>query len=146
LLTAVALGLASFGFCAPLPARADEAGLAISDAWMRFIIAARPAAGYFTLANSGDHQTTLVAAASPACGSMMLHRSRSENGVDTMAPIASVAVPTKGSVTFAPGGYHIMCMKPGDEMRAGSSVPVTLTFGDGGTLSADFMVRGATGK
>jgi hypothetical protein len=31
-------------------------------------------------------------------------------------------------------------------MRAGAKVPMTLTFADGGSLSAPFMVKGALDK
>jgi copper(I)-binding protein len=39
-----------------------------------------------------------------------------------------------------------MCLSPSKDMSPGSSVPVTLRFADGGTIMADFPVRGATGR
>jgi hypothetical protein len=128
------------------PAAADEANLTLSDGYIRTIIPARPAAGYFTLTNNGDAVVSLVGAASPGCGSVMLHQSRSQNGVETMVPVASVDVPPHGSVSFAPGGYHLMCMAPAATLKPGASVPMTLRFADGGTLTGDFPVRGATGQ
>ena len=121
-------------------------GLSLSGGWMRIIVASRPAAGYFTLRNDGSAERKLVGASSPACGMMMLHRSKSENGVDAMMAVKTVTVPAHGSVRFAPGGYHIMCMQPKPVMTPGKSVPVTLSFGDGSTLTAAFMVRGAASK
>ena len=55
-------------------------------------------------------------------------------------------MPAGGSVTFAPAGYHLMCMKPTAAVKPGGTVPVTLTFKDGGTLTGDFPVRGPGGK
>jgi periplasmic copper chaperone A len=124
------------------PAAADEAGLALSGPYMRLIIPARPAAGYFTLENTGDAARALVGAESPGCGSIMLHKSESKNGVETMMPVASVPVPAHQSISFAPGGYHLMCMAPTASLKPGGSVPVTLKFEDGGTLTGDFPVRG----
>ena len=132
------------GFAAP--AWAAGASLAVSGAWMRLIIPERPAAGYFTLTNNSGQARNLVGAQSPACGSLMLHRTESGGGVERMVMVPSVAVPAHGSITFAPGGYHLMCMKPAASMVHGHSVPVTLKFGDGETLSADFPVRNAAGK
>ncbi len=128
------------------PAAAAEAGVSLTGGYIRTTIPARPAAGYFTLANDGDAAASLVGASSPGCGSVMLHRTVSTNGQETMVPVASVDVPAHGSVSFAPGGYHLMCMKPAATLKPGTSVPVTLTFKDGGTLSADFPVHGATGQ
>jgi copper(I)-binding protein len=121
-------------------------GLSLSDGWMRIVVASRPAAGYFTLRNKGSAERKLVGASSPGCGMMMLHRSKAENGVDKMMSVKAITVPAHGSIRFAPGGYHIMCMQPKAIVKPGHSVPVTLSFGDGSTLTADFTVRGAISK
>jgi periplasmic copper chaperone A len=121
-------------------------GLTIEKPWMRLIIKARPAAGYFTLKNGTDKPVALTGAASSACGMMMLHRSVEENGVEKMLSVMSLTVPAHGSVSFAPGGYHIMCMKPQASMERGKSVPVTLKFADGSSLTAQFPVKGPGDK
>jgi periplasmic copper chaperone A len=127
-------------------ARADEPGLSVSAPWMRLVMPSRPAAGYFTVENKTAKATALTGAKSPACGSLMLHRSVQQNGTDRMIMVSSVPVPAHGAVTFAPGGYHLMCMSPSAAVRPGKSVPVTLRFEDGGTLTTNFPVRGATGR
>lgn len=128
-------------------AHADEArtdGLRLSDGWVRMIIPARPAAGYFTLRNEGARARALVGAASPACGRMMLHRTGDGKGADRMVPVARVDVPAGGTVRFAPHGHHLMCMDPdAGAMRIGGTVPVTLRFSDGAELTGAFAVRGA---
>ena len=141
------LGLAAAALTAALaaaavPASANEAGLVLSGTYLRIIIPSRPAAGYFTLTNNGSADRTLVAASSPACASVMLHKSVSENGVEKMLPVASVVVPAHKSISFAPSGYHLMCMKPDVSVKPGGSVSMTLMFKDGGTVSAGFPVRG----
>jgi len=127
-------------------ARAAEPGLTISDPWIRLVMPSRPAAGYFTLSNDTGKALALVGAASPDCGSLMLHRSLHQAGQERMVMVKSVPVPAHGSVKFAPGGYHLMCMSPSREVTPGHSVAVTLRFEDGATLTADFPVRGATGR
>jgi periplasmic copper chaperone A len=127
-------------------ALAAAGGVTISGPWFRLVMPSLPAAGYFTLSNPGGSARTLVGAASPGCGMLMLHRSVSENGEERMIMVSSVAVPPHGKVSFAPGGYHLMCMSPTAQMRPGRAVPVTLRFADGATLTATFPVRNATGK
>jgi copper(I)-binding protein len=112
---------------------------------LRLIIPSRPAAGYFVLSNETGRTRTLVGAASPECGALMLHRSVNDNGQERMEMVDSVSVPAHGEVKFAPGGYHLMCMSPTAALARGRSVSVTLRFEDGGSLVASFPVRGATG-
>ncbi len=76
----------------------------------------------------------------------MIHRSVDDNGQERMEMVDSVSVPAHGEVKFAPGGYHLMCMSPTAAAAPGRSVPVTLRFQDGGSLTASFPVRGATGQ
>ncbi len=123
------------------PAAAAETDLVLSGGYMQTTIPAVPAAGYFTLENKGDTDRELVGASSPGCGSVMLHKSEEVNGVSTMRHVDSVPVPAHNSITFAPGGYHLMCMSPTASLKLGSSVPVTLTFKNGGTVTSDFPVR-----
>jgi copper(I)-binding protein len=130
---------------AALPATASEAGMTLSDAWVRSVIPSRPAAGYFTLGNGTGQDRKIVSASSPDCGMLMLHRSE-HNGGEHMVMVDSVDVPAHGSVSFAPGGYHLMCVRPSGRVKPGNTVEMTLTFDDGGTLTADFKVRDAKGE
>lgn len=141
-----ALAVAAAALAGAGPSQAAENGLTLSHAWIRSIVPSRPAAAYFTLKNNGDAARALVSASSPACAAMMMHRSVDENGMQGMRPVDSVTVPAHGAVTFAPGGYHVMCMKPTSAMKPGKKVPVTLKFGDGGSMTAEFPVRTATGE
>ena len=140
------LGALCGGFAAGATVWAGETGLALSDPWFRLVMPSLPAAGYFTLSNTGATVQTVIGAASPACGMLMLHRSVEQGGQERMVSVASVPVPAHGKVSFAPGGYHLMCMSPEAAMRPGRSVPVTLRFAGGGSLTASFPVRNATGK
>jgi periplasmic copper chaperone A len=121
-------------------------GVMLEKPWMRFIIKARPAGGYFTLRNNTASAIQLVGASSPACGMVMLHQTKEVNGVEKMLPVKSVAVPAHGVLKFAPGGYHIMCMSPGGAMKVGAKVPVTLNFAGGQSITAEFPVTGPNGR
>lgn len=127
-------------------AQAASQELTISEPWVRFLTHNIPAAGYFTLKNAGAQAAELTGAQSPACGTLMLHESVVESGTAHMKMVKSIVVPAHGSVTFRPGGYHLMCMKPSAKMAPGGSIPVSLKFKDGRTLLATFPVYGAKGK
>lgn len=121
-------------------------GLAVSDAWFRALPGTLPAGGYFTLRNSGAKDAVLSGAQSPACGTLMLHKSETTGGMAGMGMVGTLPVPAGGSISFAPGGYHLMCMDAQPVLKPGASVKVTLLFQDGGRLTADFAVRNAAGK
>ncbi len=124
-------------FAAPPP-------ITVVQPWFRYVVPQVPAGGYLTLHNGSSEPAVLTGASSPACGMLMLHRSETSGGADRMVPVASVVVPPGGSISFAPGGYHLMCMQP--RMTPGTSVHVTLTFQGGQTVRAAFPVFGAAGK
>jgi periplasmic copper chaperone A len=120
--------------------------LAVSDAWIRAMPAGIPSGGYFTLRNNGAKDVVLMGAATPACGSLMLHKSENKGGMSSMYHVDEVDVPAGGSVAFAPGGYHLMCMQTTSAITSGGNVPVTLMFKDGSKVTASFAVRNAAGK
>ncbi len=129
---------------AAMPAQA--AGPTVSNAWFRALPSNLPAAGYFSIKNASTKTMSLTGAASTACGMLMLHKTEQMGGMNHMSMIDSVDVPAGGTISFAPCGYHLMCMNPTAALKAGATVPVTLKFADGTTLKADFAVKSATGK
>jgi len=104
-----------------------------------------PSGGYFTLHNDTAKTVVLTGASTPGCDGMMLHKSENKGGMSSMQGVDAVDVPAGGSVSFAPGGYHLMCMDSKPAITPGAKVPVTLLFKDGSKLTAQFSVRNATG-
>ena len=138
------VGIAAL-FCASATA-ASAADVVVSGGWFRALPSGQPAGGYFTMRNSGGAPAELVAASSTACGMLMLHQSVESSGTSRMMDVKSVRVPAGGTVAFAPGGYHLMCMDPAPVMTPGKRVPVTLVFSDGSKTDADFAVKNAAGR
>jgi copper(I)-binding protein len=136
--------IAIAGLLLATPAAAAE--VQISDAWIRALPAPSPSGGYFTLKNTGKSEITLTGAKSPACGMLMLHRSKEMGGMSSMEDVSSVPVAAGGEVRFMPGGYHLMCMDPTAAIKPGSSVAVTLLFSDKTEAAANFAVKNAQGK
>jgi copper(I)-binding protein len=124
---------------------AAAGSVTIEKPWLRLIIKDRPAAGYFTLRNDTDGNIELTGASSSSCGMLMLHQSKVVNGIEQMRQVKGVAVPAHSSLSFAPAGYHLMCMNPQSSLAVGKTVPVTLTFADGTTITGQFPVKGPGG-
>jgi copper(I)-binding protein len=125
----------------PMLGNAATPAVTVSKPWIRYLLPTLPAAGYMTLHNAGNTVAVLTAAASSGCGTLMLHKSQDDSGMAMMMAMQTIPIPANGSVTFAPGGYHLMCMQP--KMKIGEQVPVTLSFQDGSTLSTTMPVYGA---
>jgi hypothetical protein len=130
---------------AATPAAASPA-VTITDAWIRALPGTLPSGGYFTLRNDGKTMETLVSAASPACGMLMLHVSENKGGMSAMRDVTSIDVAPGAVLRFEPGSYHLMCMDAKPAIKPGASVPVTLGFKDGEKLTVNFAVRNAAGK
>ena len=128
---------ALFAFCLP----ALAAGAAVSDPWLRYIPGGAPAAGYFTLSNRGDKPLSLVGAECADFGMVLMHRTIERGGLSTMRPVHELTVAPGTSVEFAPGGYHLMLMRPKHPLRPGGRLPITLHFADGSSLPVEFLVK-----
>jgi copper(I)-binding protein len=128
-------------------AHAAPVDATITQGRIQVLLPSRPAAGYFTLENHGTAPLVLSGASAPDCQSLMLHQSNTRGGMASMAMVASVPVPPQGSIHFAPGGYHLMCMQPsGPLLTHAGTETVTLHFADGGSVSAPFAIQGPGGK
>lgn len=125
---------------ASLTGPAHAADITVTQGWFRALPPAVPSGGYFTLHNGGAGKITLRAVESPACGMLMMHKS--SNG--GMEHVMALDVAPGETLTFAPGGYHLMCMD--SKLKPGAPVPVTFTFSQGAKLTATFAVRNAAGK
>jgi len=127
------------------PAIAAPPNATVSDAWIRALPASVPSGGYFTLHNNGSAPLKLTGASSPACGMLMLHKSEDMGGMMHMDDMTTIDVPAKGTLKFAPGGYHLMCMDATSAIKPGNTVDVTLQFAGGAALTAKFIVKNAAG-
>ncbi len=124
-------------------ARAGEApSLDVKDAWIRWLPAGLPGAGYMTVTNPGSVERVLVGADSPDFGEVGIHQSRVANGMNSMLPVASLALAPHATLRFAEGGYHLMLMRPRRDLHPGDRVTVVLHLQDGGAVAVEFRVRG----
>ena len=136
---------------APAAAEAESAvrigDLVIESVWARASIGtARPAAAYLTIVNRGRTADRLVAVTSPAAKRAMMHRTVREGGIMRMRPAGTVPIPAGATVSFAPGGLHIMLMGLKAPLSKGGTVRLTLVFARAGraTVTARIAGPGAT--
>jgi periplasmic copper chaperone A len=140
---AVALPLAA----ASLSAFAASSGaMMVSDCWIRSMPGDTPSGGYFKLMNMSDKAIDLEDVATDAFGMSMLHQTQSAGSTSKMVMVDKAPVPAKGSLDFAPGGYHVMFEHAKKPLTIGSTIPVTFKFSDGESVEAQCAVKNAAGK
>jgi periplasmic copper chaperone A len=123
-------------------AAGGAAGVSIRDAWIREAPpGASTLAGYMELRNGTSRPQALVAASSAGFGKVMLHRTVVRNGVAHMEHLPQVELAPDASVLFAPGGNHLMLMRPKQPLHAGDTVVIRLEFRGGLVLPVAFEVR-----
>ncbi len=116
----------------------------VMDAWVRLpAVAGRPAGGYF-MAHGTASADALVAVTSPKAERIELHSMTNENGVMKMRKEESFALPAKGTLTFAPGGSHLMIFGLAPDMKPGAKLPLTFRFKSGATVTLDAEARAAS--
>lgn len=98
-------------------------------------------AGYFVLVNRSAEDDVLIGASSPRAANVQVHATITSGGVARMRPMSRIAVPAGQTVSFAPGGAHLMFMGLLAPLATGESVPVTLIFESAGELTVRFVVR-----
>lgn len=116
--------LAGFTLAPPLALGAD--GIQVTNAWVRGTVAGQRGTGaYMDIVSNAPGR--LVSATSPVAAQVEIHNMRMEGGVMRMSPVKDVALEPGKTLRLAPGGYHVMLMGLKDQLKPGSSVPITLT-------------------
>ena len=96
---------------------------------------AQTGAIYLTIKNSGDTSDQLLREVSPVAQKAQVHQTSLSNGVMKMRELAQgIQAPAKTSVVFKPGSYHIMLIGLKKPLKAGQSIPLTLTFKKAGDV------------
>ncbi len=122
---------------------AVAAGLTIQDARIPEGPPVAPVlAGYLVIENPGDRPVRIVAASSPDFAAVEIHEMRMKDGMMEMKRLPELTVPAGGKVELAPGGLHLMLIKPGRPLRAGDQARVVLELDDGSHLELTLPVMG----
>ena len=107
---------------------ADAPDISLEHVWARPTVSnATVAAAYFTITDNA-RPDRLIGVSTPVAASAQLHETINDNGIMKMRPISTLALNPGKSVTFAPGGKHVMLMELKSPLKAGDSFPMILTF------------------
>jgi copper(I)-binding protein len=99
----------------------------VSAPWVRGTVPQQKATGAFMKIESRE-PVSLVAASSPAAGVAEVHEMAMEKDVMKMRPVKKLEVAPGKPVELKPGGYHVMLLDLKQPLKAGETVPLTLTF------------------
>lgn len=120
---------------------AETATVTVSDAYVRSMPPGRTiTAAFFEVSNQGKSACHMVSAESDIAERVELHTHIHEDGLMKMREVPSVELPAGKTVSFKPGGLHIMLygVKP---LKHGDIVQMTLRFKECADLTVDAEVR-----
>jgi periplasmic copper chaperone A len=133
--------------CAPAPKAAH-----VDAAWVRLpAVSGNPGAAYFILVG-GPVADRLMAVSSPLAVRAEMHDMAPstgsgqgmKGGMMSMAPLdAGLDVPAGATVTFAPGGKHVMLFDISPKAATGGKLPLMLSFASGATTNAEAAIVAA---
>ncbi|MGD9537555.1 MAG: copper chaperone PCu(A)C [Alphaproteobacteria bacterium] len=119
--------------------------LHIIQPWARFTPPGAPnGAAYLSIENTGAEADRLVGVATPRAERAEMHETKQEGELMTMRPVDGVAIAPGKTVSFAPGGLHIMMLGLSAPLTEGERFPMTLRFEHAGEVTVEVVVtRGA---
>ena len=122
---------------------ANAGTVMVMDPWARATPGrAANGAAYFTVVNRGAAPDRLVGADSPAADRVELHTHIHDGGVMRMRKVEAVDLGPGGSVTFRPGGYHVMLMGLKRSLRQGETFPLNLRLEKSAAVTVTVKVMG----
>lgn len=104
-------------------------------------------AGYMVIKNTGAEADRLVAGSAAFAGKVEIHEMSMDGGVMQMRPLeGGLEIPAGGEVELKPGGFHVMFMQLGEQLKEGDSVKGKLLFEKAGEIEVEFKVEKIEGK
>jgi periplasmic copper chaperone A len=110
------------------PAWADPP-VKVEGAWVRSTVPGQQGTTAFMKLTS-ETPMQVVGVASPVAGTADLHEMKREGDVMTMRPVAKLELPAGRTVALTPSGYHLMLQDLKQQLRPGTTVPLTLVLQD----------------
>jgi copper(I)-binding protein len=121
-------------------AQAVHAQVTVSQAWAKATVPGQKVGAAYMELKSAE-SAALVSAASPAAGMTEVHEMKMESGVMKMRAVERIELPAGKTVKLEPGGYHVMLMGLRKPLKAGDTVPITLTIETSGKKRHSVQVQ-----
>ena len=96
---------------------------------------------YMRIANSTDKDIVLNYVHAPIASSIEVHRTIYEEGMMQMRPVNHVRVEAGKSLSFEPGGYHLMLFGVENQPEVGQTFELTVEFEGGLKVTAPVLVK-----
>ena len=96
---------------------------------------------YMTLRNTDDGTVQIVGARVDAVDTAEIHEHRHEDGMMRMQRVEALDIAPGASVALAPGGYHLMLIKPKKPFKKGDTLTVTLHTAHGYSKAVNMEVK-----
>lgn len=107
----------------------QPAGITIANAVYRApLVDGAPGVAYFSITSPTNDR--IVGISSPESQSVEIHESTEHDGVSAMEKRETIALPAGKTVTFGPGGLHVMVIAPIPK-RPSATFPIQITLESG---------------
>lgn len=103
---------------------------------------ATTAAAYLKFVNDGSKPFRFVSGSSPVAERVEVHTMTMDGGVMRMRPLGALDIPAGATVELKPGGMHLMLIGLKRPIMVEETIPVTLTFEGGATVTVDLSIEG----
>ncbi|HEY1283868.1 MAG TPA: copper chaperone PCu(A)C [Steroidobacteraceae bacterium] len=133
--------LLSLLLLAPSVAAAQTQPLIVQNAWMRKAPGADSAAVYLVMRNASVRPVVVVGVRSPVASHVMVHETTLTAGQSRMRAYDRLVIAPGKSLTFEPGGLHVMLSGFTRSILIGQTVPLVLVLSDGSTVPVAVAVR-----
>lgn len=121
----------------------DKPTVKVDGVWARPSIGnTGKSAAYMTISNSAAKEDVLTAAKGTVSETIELHTHIKDGEIMRMRRVeGGVKVPANETVTFKPGGLHVMLIGLKSKLKVGDSFPLTLVFKEAGEVQIDVPVK-----
>jgi periplasmic copper chaperone A len=129
-----------------LPALAhkfEKNGITVAHPWVRATPGGSTlSAGYVKVTNTGTADDKLISGSLENAAAVEFHETKDEGGVMKMRALTEgVTIKPGETVTFAPGGNHMMFMGLSKPIAAGTAYKGTLTFEKAGSIDIEYKAE-----
>ena len=101
------------------------AQVSVSRPWIRATVPVQKSSGAFMVLTS-KQDARLIEVTSPVASGVEMHQSQQQGDLMKMAQVDAIDLPAGKSVNLASGGYHLMLIGLKQQLKEGSTVPLTL--------------------
>lgn len=112
-----------------------QSDIMVQDAYARATPPHAPTSAVFAqLMNNSDQDRYLTAISTPVAGKAELHDVIHDGDIMQMRQLDKVALPAHQSITFKPGGMHIMLFNLKQPLVEGQTIDLNASFANGETI------------